>query len=53
MIQDNLTVVDAVMQIGFPNEKLFPRRGAEINFTVNGKSRLVRGSAGKARSCYA
>ena len=33
----NLTVVDAVMQIGFPNEKLFPRRGAEINFTVNGK----------------
>ena len=43
----NLTVVDAVMQIGFPNEKLFPRRGAEINFTVNGKSRLVRGSAGE------
>ena len=40
----NLTVV---MQIGFPNEKLFPRRGAEINFTVNGKSRLVRGSAGE------
>lgn len=43
----NLTVVDAVMQVGFPNEKLFPRRGAEINFTVNGKSRLVRGSAGE------
>ncbi len=43
----NLTVVDAVMQIGFPNEKLFPRRGAEINFTVNGKARLVRGSAGE------
>ncbi|MGN0319323.1 MAG: cell division FtsA domain-containing protein [Lachnospira sp.] len=43
----NLTVVDAVMQVGFPNEKLFPRRGAEINFTVNGKARLVRGSAGE------
>ena len=43
----SLTVVDAVMQVGFPNEKLFPRRGAEINFTVNGKSRLVRGSAGE------
>lgn len=42
----NLTVVDALMQVGFPNEKLFPRRGAEINFTVNGKSRLVRGSSG-------
>lgn len=43
---NHLTVVDAVMQIGYPNEKLFPRRGAELNFTVNKKSRLVRGSAG-------
>lgn len=44
---NHLTVVDAVMQIGFPNDKLFPRRGPEINFTVNGKSRLVRGQAGE------
>ncbi len=44
---NHLTVVDAVMQVGFPNEKLFPRRGSEINFTVNGKSRLVRGQAGE------
>lgn len=44
---NHLTVVDAVMQVGFPNEKLFPRRGPEINFTVNGKSRLVRGQAGE------
>lgn len=44
---NHLTVVDAVMQVGFPNEKLFPRRGQEINFTVNGKSRLVRGQAGE------
>lgn len=43
----NLTVVDAIMQVGFPNEKLFPRRGKEITFTVNGKTRLVRGSAGE------
>lgn len=42
-----LTVVDAVMQIGFPNEKLFPRRGKELNFTVNNKVRLVRGQAGE------
>ena len=35
------------MQVGFPNEKLFPRRGKELNFTVNGKMRLVRGQAGE------
>ena len=35
------------MQIGYPNEKLFPRRGAQIEFMVNGKVRLVRGLAGE------
>ena len=44
---NHLTVVDAIMQIGFPNEKLFPRRGAEITFTINGKTRLVRGLPGE------
>ncbi len=44
---NHLTVVDAVMQVGFPNEKLFPRRGAEITFTINGKTRLVRGLPGE------
>lgn len=44
---NHLTVVDAIMQIGFPNEKLFPRRGPEISFTVNGKTRMVRGLAGE------
>ncbi|MGN0328465.1 MAG: cell division FtsA domain-containing protein [Lachnospira sp.] len=44
---NKLTVFDAVMQIGYPNEKLFPRRGAELKFTVNGKTRLVRGTPGE------
>ncbi len=44
---NHLTVVDAVMQIGFPNERLFPRRGKELEFTVNGKTHLVRGTAGE------
>ncbi|MGN0317292.1 MAG: cell division FtsA domain-containing protein [Lachnospira sp.] len=44
---NRLTVVDAIMQVGYPNELLFPRRGAEIKFTVDGKARLVRGSAGE------
>lgn len=44
---NHLTVVDAIMQIGFPNEDLFPKRGKELQFTVNGKSRMVRGNAGE------
>lgn len=44
---NHLTIVDAVMQIGFPNEKLFPRRGPELSFTINGKTRLVRGTPGE------
>jgi hypothetical protein len=35
------------MQVGFPNESLFPRRGEALEFTVNGKARLVRGQFGE------
>ena len=35
------------MQIGYPNEKLFPRRGKEIEYMFNGKTRLVRGIPGE------
>lgn len=44
---DRLTVVDAVMQIGLPNQMLFPRRGKELNFKVNGETRMVRGGLGE------
>lgn len=43
-----LTIVDAAMQAGFPNEHLFPRRGKELNFHVNGKARIVRGEPGES-----
>ncbi|MSS63373.1 cell division FtsA domain-containing protein [Velocimicrobium porci] len=45
---DRLTIVDAAIQMGIQNEYLFPRRGKEINFTVDGKQRFVRGSVGEA-----
>ena len=45
---NRVTVVDALLQAGYPNEYLFPRRGKELNFTVNGKVRLARGSVGEA-----
>lgn len=44
----HLTVVDAALQAGFPNEKLFPRRGKAVQFTINGKQRVVRGEAGES-----
>lgn len=45
---NKLTIADAAIQIGYPNEKLFPRRGKPINFTVNGNKRMVRGELGEA-----
>lgn len=45
---DHLTVVDAAMQIGFPNESLFPKRGKSLTFTVNEKLRMIRGELGEA-----
>ncbi len=45
---NHLSVVEAAMQAGFPNDGLFPRRGKELNFTVNGRSRMARGALGEA-----
>ena len=43
-----LTVADAAVQSDFSNEDLFPKRGKALTFTVNGKSRIVRGLQGEA-----
>lgn len=45
---NKLTIVDAAIQFGFPNEKLFPRRGKAIQYTVNGQTRMTRGELGEA-----
>ena len=45
---NHLTIVDAALAAGFPNEQIFPKRGASINFTVNGAARIARGEAGEA-----
>jgi len=43
----HLTVADSAMQADFPNEGLFPKRGKELTFTVNGKQHMVRGEMGE------
>ena len=44
----HLRIVDAALQAGVPTEELFPRRGSEINFTVNGSARMARGVLGES-----
>lgn len=43
-----LTVADVAMQAQFPKNGLFPKRGRELNFYVNGKQRIIRGMPGEA-----
>lgn len=45
---DKLTVFDAAVAYGLPNEDLFPKRGKDIEYTVNGIKRMIRGQAGEA-----
>ena len=49
-VYDNgkLSVVDAAMQADFPNDSLFPKRGDELNFTVDKKQRIKRGMLGES-----
>lgn len=45
---NHLAIIDAAMQANFTNEGLFPRRGRELNFVINGKPRIARGELGEA-----
>lgn len=45
---NKLAVVDAAMQAEFSNDGLFPKRGKELNYIVNGKPRITRGMLGEA-----
>lgn len=43
-----LSIIDAAMQVGLANDALFPKRGEALEFTINGKQRMVRGEMGEA-----
>ena len=45
---NKLTVIDAALQMGFPNEGMFPRRGKPLSFFVDGAEKVIRGAAGEA-----
>jgi len=42
----NLTVSDVAMQMSFSNEDLFPKRGKALTFTLNDKTKMLRGTQG-------
>ena len=43
----HLKVTDAAIQAHFPNDGFFPKRGKELNFTVDGIKKIVRGEVGE------
>ena len=45
---NKLAVVDAAVQASFSREGLFPRRGKELHYTVNGKNRVTKGEYGES-----
>ncbi len=49
---NKLAVVDAAMQASFTKDGLFPRRGRELHYTVNGKNRVKKGSYGEGAHIY-
>lgn len=48
----NLKVVDAALQAGLSTEELFPKRGREIRFKVNGVPRMEKGESGDSAKVY-
>ncbi len=47
---DKLTVFDAALAYGLSNEEVFPKRGADLHYTLNGKKKFSRGNQGEAAS---
>lgn len=45
---NKLAIVDAAIQAEFSNEDLFPKRGENLTFTLNGKERTIRGGRGES-----
>lgn len=44
---DKLTVFDAALAYGLSNDSIFPKRGADLNYTLNGKKKFLRGKSGE------
>lgn len=45
---NRLTVLDAALSVGISTMSLFPRRGKNLEFTVNGEKQVIKGLLGEA-----
>lgn len=45
---NHMTIADVAVQIGYPNEKLFPQRGKALSYYVGEEKRMVRGEPGES-----
>ncbi|MBQ1689629.1 MAG: rod shape-determining protein [Lachnospiraceae bacterium] len=48
----HLSVMDASVQVGYPKENLFPKRGKEIRFFVNREVRVLPGGIGEGAKIF-
>lgn len=44
----HMTIADVAVQIGFPNEQLFPQRGNPVSYYIGDEKRMARGEAGES-----
>ncbi len=49
---NKLAVVDAAVQASFSRDSLFPKRGQELHYTVNGMERVSKGEYGESAHIY-
>ncbi|MCM1157627.1 MAG: hypothetical protein NC300_02955 [Bacteroidales bacterium] len=44
---NKLTVFDAALAYGLSNDSIFPKRGLDLHYTLNGKKKFIRGASGE------
>lgn len=49
---NKLAVIDAAIQASFSRDLLFPRRGIDLHYTVNGKTRVSKGEYGESARVF-
>lgn len=45
---NRMTIADVAVQIGYPNEQLFPQRGDALSYYVGEEKRMLRGEVGES-----
>lgn len=49
---NKLTVFDVALSYGLTNESIFPKRGKDLNYVLNGKKKFIRGESGEPAQIF-